>query len=134
MLAVRTTDPGGYVPTLAVDVEVRMGGDSADLDEIADGFVLSLREQFDSAELIKRRTSATDNSTAILQLIEIEEQREGHRFDLQQVQVVQAVRDSTDSRKQIVLSCTMISEFKDSDLLRDEFADFMESVAIIPAD
>lgn len=129
LLAVRAVEKGEYVPTLIVDGEVREG--DFEVEKLADEVVTGLRDQCDHAGLVKRRESRTDNSSSILQLIEIEEQRDGRRFDLQQVQVLQAIQDLAQPARRYLLTFTMISEFKKRQQLQDEFSDFMDSVSFL---
>lgn len=128
-MAVRAVQEGEYVPTLIVDGEVREG--DFEVEKLADEVVTGLRDQCDHADLVKRRESRTDNSSSILQLIEIEEQRDGRRFDLQQVQVLQVIQDLAQPARRYLLTFTMISEFKKRQQLQDEFSEFMDSVSFL---
>lgn len=128
-LAVRAVEKGEYVPTLVVDGEAREG--DFEVEKIADKAVAGLRDQCDHAGLVKRRESRTDNSSSILQLIEIEEQRDGRRFDLQQVQVLQVIQDLARPARRYLLTFTMISEFKKRQQLQEEFSDFMDSISFL---
>lgn len=130
MLAVRNAEDGAFVPVLIVEGEVFLG--DPDVESIADQCVRSISENYDHASVAKRRTTGTENSTSLLQLIEIGEKRGGRRFDLQQVQVIQVVQDLVDTNRKFVLSCSIIGEFKHAHELSDEFAEFVESVVLVP--
>lgn len=65
-----------------------------------------------------------------MQLTEIDARLYGVRFDLYQAQVIEALIDSVDSRKQVMLSFAVTCNYGQFAVVGPEFESFMESVSL----
>ncbi|MEU6133544.1 hypothetical protein [Nocardioides sp. NPDC047086] len=119
-----------YVPILSVRGSFRT--DPASLEDIADETRVSLLDQGASVYVVKRTQTGSPRAPALVQLLEVEANIEGTRFDLYQAQVIEAVIDGDDPRKRIVLIFTVTCKYSQWATVGSEFRDFIERVVIVP--
>lgn len=129
-MAIRLDSEQAYNPVLTVSGGFRR--DPASLDDIADESLELLRAELGEAEVVKRRSVGNANAPAVLQLLGATGTVDGHRRDLRQVQVIEAIQDIDDPGKRVVLIFTMTGTYAQSEELAEEFETFMESVVVLP--
>ena len=131
LLAVRRDLADDYTPTITVSGDWRT--DDVPVDRIADESVAKLvAEGASDVELVKRRQVGGEHTPTVLQTIGATIEVGGRRFDLRQLQVVNALVDVERPERRVVLIYTLSCTFGQLDAMGREFQQVMASVEVAP--